>query len=291
MEEKYIVFVSKWYIVETQMPRGIVYEIPQQDFENILTQSTSWKSVLSKCRFKANPDTCKHPKNVNQFSGNHKMRIKKRAHELKIDISHLKDGYEMMRKHRSDLKPNSKKDKSQRRKRVRLLKRLKDVDRLEICEWCRCENMELKDGKWMWYDRPLTLHIDHIKGLADADSDEPEFLRFLCPLCHSQTHNIHKNIKSYSDPLNTTTHGKKLLKSGREYICTNCKCADMTLYNGRWHWRDWPIKLECNHINGRKIQNADHVDNLEWLCSACHSQHTAKNRQKRIEEHIKATKA
>lgn len=256
-----------------------VNKIPQKEFANILTQSTSWKSVLKQCGFKPNdPTTCKNPKNVNQFGGNCKKKVIKRANALGIDVSHLKDGYMMMRKHRSDLKINSRHEKKARRQRHNLAKRLRDVNRLEICEWCRCENMELKDGKWMWYGRPLTLQIDHIKGLDYEDSDEPEFLRFLCPLCHSQTHNIFKNVKSYSNPVTTKNYGKKLLKTGREYICVNCKCADMTLYNGYWHWRDWPIKLECNHINGRKIPNADYPDNLEWLCSACHTQHTEETR-------------
>lgn len=70
-----------------------------------------------------------------------------------------------------------------------LHKRLQNSGRLYICEWCRCENMQLENGQWKWNENVITLEIDHIKARAKGGSDDTDNLRYLCSNCHSQTSN------------------------------------------------------------------------------------------------------
>ncbi|HEY4176431.1 MAG TPA: HNH endonuclease signature motif containing protein [Kofleriaceae bacterium] len=57
-----------------------------------------------------------------------------------------------------------------------LARRLIAKGRLYLCEWCGLDS---------WRDQRLVLHIDHINGINN--DNRLENLRFLCPLCHSQT--------------------------------------------------------------------------------------------------------
>lgn len=250
--------------------RGIVNKIAERDFIDIIKSSYSWLDAASKCGFKKK-------QKYRAIRQENKQRIQKRCNQLGISTTHLKDGFDARWKKRDNLQKN-------RRPTYMLRKKLQKSNRLEICEICRCENLEYHEGNWMWQGKPLQMQIDHIKGIIHDDSDDVEFLRYVCANCHSQTANCCHSVKSYHDPVTRKTHGKILLNSTREYICTNCRCVDMTFYNRHWHWRDWPIKLECNHINGHNIPEPNSIENLEWLCPSCHSQHTQETRQKRHDE-------
>jgi len=66
---------------------------------------------------------------------------------------------------------------------------------------------------------------------------------------------------------------EKLEVSGREYICELCRCEGMTPEHGKWLWRDWPLVLQVDHINGIDgTDNQDRLENLRYLCPSCHSQ-------------------
>jgi len=66
---------------------------------------------------------------------------------------------------------------------------------------------------------------------------------------------------------------KKLEASGREYICELCRCEGMTPEHGKWLWRDWPLVLQIDHINGLDgTDDQDRLDNLRYLCPSCHAQ-------------------
>ena len=66
---------------------------------------------------------------------------------------------------------------------------------------------------------------------------------------------------------------EKLEGSGREYICELCHCEGMTLEHGKWLWRDWPLVLQIDHINGVDgTDNQDRLENLRYLCPSCHTQ-------------------
>ena len=171
--------------------------------------------------------------------------------------------------------------KSKKRDTKVLRRRLTRSERLEICEWCRCECMNLRDGIWYWNDKALTLQIDHIHGRKVEDSDGLWNLRFLCPNCHAQTYNHTNNTPTSSTDKRLTPCQRlrrKLNDSGREYKCEMCECKDMTKENEGWLWRDWPIKLEMDHIDGNRSNND--VSNLRWICSSCHTQtptHSGRN--------------
>jgi len=65
----------------------------------------------------------------------------------------------------------------------------------------------------------------------------------------------------------------KLEASGREYICEWCRCEGMTPEHGKWLWRDWPLVLQVDHINGLDgTDDQDRLDNLRYLCPTCHAQ-------------------
>ena len=170
-----------------------------------------------------------------------------------------------------------------RRKTPVLRNFLNRIGRLEICEWCRCEAMELSDGKWLWHGKELRLHIDHIHGMEVENCDAADNLRYLCPNCHTQTYNHSKSKRPKNqtqwkqpnrkpEPGSHATHAKNMRKSSKGYTCVKCKCENMIQEHNGWLWREWPIKLEINHIRGRSIPNADHIDNLEYLCPNCHAQ-------------------
>jgi len=66
---------------------------------------------------------------------------------------------------------------------------------------------------------------------------------------------------------------EKLQASGREYICELCRCEGMTPEHGKWLWRDWPLVLQIDHINGLDgTDDQDRLDNLRYLCPSCHTQ-------------------
>ena len=61
----------------------------------------------------------------------------------------------------------------------------------------------------------------------------------------------------------------------RSYICENCNCEDMKMGdNGEWQWKNLDLPLEINHRFGHGFESCHHLANLQFLCSACHRQHT-----------------
>jgi hypothetical protein len=54
-------------------------------------------------------------------------------------------------------------------------------------EWNKCKNVHFveKDGVLTWMNEPVVLHLDHINDINN--DNRIENLRFLCPICHSQT--------------------------------------------------------------------------------------------------------
>ena len=89
-----------------------------------------------------------------------------------------------------------------------------------------------------------------------------------------------------------STLRKKMLDAGRLYICDICRCEDYTLWNGEWCWKDWPLKLQVDHIQGRDgTDKDDELDNLRFLCPNCHAQTPTFGRGKHMGKHnIKSKK-
>ena len=229
-----------------------VSKFSDQEFIDIIASSTTWNQVALKCGHQWGT-AIKH--------------AKKRAIAMKLDTEHIEQRCTPF----ESLQPHGR-SKHPRRCRNVLRRRLLESGVLEICQWCRCENMELDNGQWLWHGKPLRLEIDHIHGRSNPPSewdDRLDNLRFLCPLCHSQTHN-HPHTYRVNPPKKLNKHTKVITESGREYICELCKCEHMEKgWNGCWLFRDWPCKLQVDHIDGDNSNND--ISNLRWLCAQCHS--------------------
>ena len=146
-------------------------------FIEFVKSSSTWFELAIQCGCKS-----LHPRRV---SIDYKP-LKKRALYLHIDICHLtrknNNQSSRMKLPQSDLKT--------RRHTRDLHKDLQKAGRLYICEWCRCDGMELWNGEWLWRNWPIQLQIDHVNGRREDDSDNVDNLRYLCPNCHAQTPNF-----------------------------------------------------------------------------------------------------
>lgn len=237
-------------------PRKRITLLSDKEFKDLVNKSTSWPELLTTLGYKDQYD---------------KRMAKSRMKKMNLSFDHLARTLQPV----ANLK--SKKRSSDVLKRL-----LRESGRPYICEWCRCEHMTFNEGEWCWNGEPVALHVDHIQGRSVGGSDELWNLRYLCPNCHSQTHN-HPSRQTFEHSCAITSK-RRLLGSHKPYVCRACNCEKYDFQNGIYFWYDWPIKLECNHINGRRIPDADHVDNLEWLCVNCHYQHTAKHKKQRLIE-------
>jgi len=173
-------------INQKQTPRNFLRKIDDELFTAHVTQSTTWNELGAKCGYKmgkhsdpTNPHVIRTP----SLCTIHKTNIQTRIKQLNLSDEHIHDatpGPQM--KVLSLLK-------SRKRKTDKLRRMLDESGRLYICDWCKCDNMTLKNGEWLWRDKPLTLQIDHIHGRDGDDQDRLDNLRYLCPNCHCQTAN------------------------------------------------------------------------------------------------------
>ena len=265
------------------------------DFTQLVQESDSWLELGQKLGYKK-PSKTPAGNGPFHIESGAKRGIKKRCLQLNIQFKHLKDGHALITKKHNELLPplRHRKDGSTYRRQdprrhQRILRRQLDrAGRLYICEYCRCDNMELRDGDWYWNGKVLKLQVDHTKGvdINTLDAHDVESLAWTCSNCHSQRPNSRSCVKSLQDaPYDIRRpYVSNIVTSGRSYVCEECKCKDMYMYNGYWHWQDWPIKLEVNHKNGRNIDNPHHPNNLSWNCPSCHWQHTTETRKQRREE-------
>lgn len=68
---------------------------------------------------------------------------------------------------------------------------------------------------------------------------------------------------------------KMLERSKRMYICEHCDCKGMEMGDkGEWQWEGRDLILEINHKFGTGFEGCNHIKNLQYLCSRCHTQHT-----------------
>ena len=166
------------------MPREshIMKKITDEKFKTLVNSATSWFDLLEKCGYKCREKNNTMNETTKTYQMTAKAHVRKRIIALKLTVEHF-DTARRCKKWRSVHKLTNK-----RRTGMQLKKILDGVNRLYICEWCRCEGMELWNGEWLWRDWPIKLQIDHIDGKHNTDEDDkPENLRYLCPNCHSQT--------------------------------------------------------------------------------------------------------
>lgn len=143
-----------------------VYIPTDEQFIDIVQSSNSYSECLKKLGLKTR-------------GGSSSDILKKRIQELNISTKHFsqkgKKGYNARYDLDEILIENSFYHNIQHLK-IRLV----NEKRLPyICQCCG------NQGEWL--GKPLTLQLDHINGINN--DHRIENLRFLCPNCHSQTHN------------------------------------------------------------------------------------------------------
>lgn len=136
-----------------------------------------------------------------------------------------------------------------------LKKRLVASNTLEYrCSWCGNE------GEWL--GKELTLHLDHINGINN--DNRIENLRFLCPMCHSQTHTFRgRNRNAPSGPpitavpfdinapsVNLLVHEKcvkcnKQTKNGM-LVCVECASVMIENYDNEIRLKNHKSSLKEN---------------------------------------------
>ena len=275
-------------------------------FEAMVRASITWNELYTKCGYKLATSSCPMRDDIKKY-------LTKRCKRLGLTIYHLRHG---CTKRRSELKKNI--ANKTRRRPTTLKNRLLATGRSYRCEICHCKSDGFSMSahsctylpntftvhpvsgnkkysppfQWLWHGNPIEFEIDHINGIDFEEADDEDNLRWLCSNCHSQQPtSTGRRVKpdSKRDIPPVTKHRKQkhiqnIVNSNRPYECANCKCEHMDGISDPvhdfWSWNKGPIKLEVNHINGRKIPDADNVDNLEWLCPNCHYQHTCANRKR-----------
>lgn len=121
---------------------------------------------------------------ASQVGGMHSY-ITKRINEFSIDTSHFTGKSYNRGKVAQNRRSAAeilvfKEDLPRREHAFRLVRALKEVGVAYRCEKCGC------DGEWL--GQAIALHVDHKNG--DWRDNRAHNLRFLCPNCHSQTHNF-----------------------------------------------------------------------------------------------------
>ena len=152
----------------------LLSNISDDDFISLVKKSKSWFELLKQIGYSFSKALQKR----DQYPAAPKKQCMKRIEKLKIDHSHLDYQHTPLEKLIQ-----------KRRGHAVLHKKMQEAGRLYICEWCRCDGMELWNGEWLWRDWPIKLQIDHIHGRNIEDPDKLDNLRYLCPNCHTQTHN------------------------------------------------------------------------------------------------------
>ncbi len=171
--------------------KSLIWKVSKEDLMKIVNNSKTITEILSHFGLK-------------NIGGNYKT-LKNRLFEEDIDYSHIPRGMG----HRKGLKfPGEIKSLDECMKSIfvvstneyknhtgQVKKYLKRYDVIPyFCGNCKMEPM--------WDNKPLSLQLDHING--NTMDNRTSNLRWMCPNCHSQTHNF---------------AGKKLKV---KYFCKNC---------------------------------------------------------------------
>lgn len=181
-----------------------IYNIKDEDFIEIIKNSTTWTEILKKCGY--------------NNLGNNKT-VLKRCQNLNIDISHLPSG---QGDSRNKIGKNFKKytieeilvENSQYNNGPKLKNRLIKEKGFEY----KCYNCNLTE----WMGKPIPIELEHKNGIHT--DNRIENLTFLCCNCHALTDTYKgKNVKNkIISEENKCKKCDKLLSCKTSTYCNKC---------------------------------------------------------------------
>jgi len=128
---------------------------------------------------------------------------------------------------------------------------------ISIADLIRKLGLQPTGGNWRHVNKYLRIHninTSHFLGKGWNVGDQAGLLKKKIPL--------EEILIEKSHYTNSTSLKSRLIKAGLLiHMCTIC---------GIDSWRDQPLTLELDHINGSPSDNR--IENLRLLCPNCHSQ-------------------
>jgi hypothetical protein len=141
------------------------------DFAAHVCSARSWPELALLCGY-----------DVGAYGHQQRVHIRtlmmRRAAELGLDTQHI--DYSTRASNKRIFVRDSTADRSQVKRRL-----LRDLRWPYTCNTCKNMMFEHRDGVPFWFDKPVTLQLEHRNGIST--DNRLENLEFLCPLCHSQT--------------------------------------------------------------------------------------------------------
>lgn len=141
------------------------------DFAAHVRRASSWPEVALLCGY-----------DVRAYGHQQRVHIRtlmmRRAADLCLDTQHI--DLSTRASNKRIFVRDSTADRSQVKRRL-----LRDLHWPYTCNTCNNIMFEDRDGMPFWFDKPVTLQLEHRNGIST--DNRLENLEFLCPLCHSQT--------------------------------------------------------------------------------------------------------
>ena len=141
------------------------------DFAAHVRRARTWPEVALFCGY-----------DVRAYGHQQRVHIRtlmmRRAAKLGLDTQHIDISTRLS--NRRIFVRDSTVDRSQVKRRL-----LRDLRWPYRCSACENTMFEHRDGVPFWFDKPVTLQLEHRNGIST--DNRLENLEFLCPLCHSQT--------------------------------------------------------------------------------------------------------